>query len=183
AARGYVSRRAGEHGGGPGRGRTGRSGAARAQPADRVRHEGDPALTRPPLAEHPYCQHSQPTSPVTRPACTAVPLVGTRCRCLPANGAALAAGQGRWPPRPGGRSRVPAHRAAQPRVTGNVYTTGYTTGMLIETLSVREAREQLPRVLERFRNGDRTPVGVGSHRKTEAVMIPVEVYDELTAER
>jgi PHD/YefM family antitoxin component YafN of YafNO toxin-antitoxin module len=55
--------------------------------------------------------------------------------------------------------------------------------MLIETLSVRETREQLPTVLERFRNGDRTPVGVGSHRKTEAVMIPVEVFEELTAER
>ncbi|HZM75105.1 MAG TPA: antitoxin VbhA family protein [Candidatus Limnocylindrales bacterium] len=55
--------------------------------------------------------------------------------------------------------------------------------MLIETLSVREAREQLPTVLERFRRGDRTPVGVGSHRKTEAVMVPVEVFDELTAER
>jgi len=55
--------------------------------------------------------------------------------------------------------------------------------MRIETLSVREAREQLPTVLDRFRNGDRTPVGVGSHRKTEAVMVPVEVYDELIAER
>jgi len=55
--------------------------------------------------------------------------------------------------------------------------------MRIETLSVREAREQLPTVLDRFRKGDRTPVGVGSHRKTEAVMVPVEVYDELTAER
>lgn len=55
--------------------------------------------------------------------------------------------------------------------------------MLIETLSVREAREQLPSVLERFRKGDRTPVGVGSHRKTEAVMVPVEVFDELTVER
>jgi PHD/YefM family antitoxin component YafN of YafNO toxin-antitoxin module len=55
--------------------------------------------------------------------------------------------------------------------------------MLIETLSVREAREQLPTVLERFRNGDRTPVGVGSHRKTEAVMVSVEVFDELTSER
>ncbi|GAA1017895.1 hypothetical protein Aple_027220 [Acrocarpospora pleiomorpha] len=54
---------------------------------------------------------------------------------------------------------------------------------MIETLSVREAREQLPSVLERFRNGDRRPVGVGSHRKTEAVMVPVEVFDELTAER
>jgi hypothetical protein len=64
-----------------------------------------------------------------------------------------------------------------------VYTIGYTLVMLIETLSVREAREQLPRVLERFRQGDRTPVGVGSHRKTEAVMVPVEVFDELTAER
>lgn len=55
--------------------------------------------------------------------------------------------------------------------------------MLIETLSVREAREQLPSVLQRFRNGDRTPVGVGSHRRTEAIMVPVEVFDELTAER
>jgi hypothetical protein len=55
--------------------------------------------------------------------------------------------------------------------------------VLIETLSVREAREQLPSVLERFRNGDRTPVGVGSHRKTEAIMVSVEVFDELTAER
>ncbi|MFI9504688.1 antitoxin VbhA family protein [Nocardia sp. NPDC052566] len=55
--------------------------------------------------------------------------------------------------------------------------------MLIETLSVREAREQLPGVLERFRRGDRTPVGVGSHRKTEAVMVPVAVFEELTAER
>src|SRR5260370_2067101 len=64
-----------------------------------------------------------------------------------------------------------------------MYTIGYTIGMLIETLSVREAREQLPSVLERFRNGDRTPVGVGSHRRTEAVMVPVEVFDELTAER
>ena len=64
-----------------------------------------------------------------------------------------------------------------------MYTIRYTSGMLIETLSVREAREQLPSVLERFRNGDRRPVGVGSHRKTEAVMVPVEVFDELTAER
>src|SRR5260370_34678528 len=64
-----------------------------------------------------------------------------------------------------------------------LYTSGYTIGMLIETLSVREAREQLPSVLERFRNGDRTPVGVGSYRRTEAVMVPVEVFDELTAER
>ncbi len=64
-----------------------------------------------------------------------------------------------------------------------MYTIGYTKEMLIETLSVREAREQLPSVLERFRKGDRTPVGVGSHRKTEAVMVPVEVFDELTAER
>ncbi|MFB9408383.1 antitoxin VbhA family protein [Dactylosporangium matsuzakiense] len=55
--------------------------------------------------------------------------------------------------------------------------------ILIETLSVREAREQLPTVLERFRQGDRTPVGVGSHRKTEAAMVSVEVFDELTAEQ
>jgi len=55
--------------------------------------------------------------------------------------------------------------------------------MRIETLSVREAREQLPKLLERFRSGDRTPVGIGSHRRTEAIVMAVEVYDELTAER
>ncbi|RJO79973.1 hypothetical protein D5S18_01595 [Nocardia panacis] len=38
-------------------------------------------------------------------------------------------------------------------------------------------------MLERFRRGDRTPVGVGSHRKTEAVMVPLAVFEELTAER
>ncbi|MFG1921616.1 type II toxin-antitoxin system Phd/YefM family antitoxin [Cryptosporangium sp. NPDC048952] len=55
--------------------------------------------------------------------------------------------------------------------------------MRIKTLSVREAREQLSSVLDAFRKGDRTPVGVGSHRKTEAVVVPIEVYDELVAER
>ncbi|MFC4375520.1 hypothetical protein ACFO5K_15565 [Nocardia halotolerans] len=53
----------------------------------------------------------------------------------------------------------------------------------METLSVREAREQLSGLLARFRKGDRRPVGVGSHRKTEAVMVPVEVFEEFTAER
>jgi antitoxin (DNA-binding transcriptional repressor) of toxin-antitoxin stability system len=55
--------------------------------------------------------------------------------------------------------------------------------MRFETLSVREAREQLPRLLARFRSGDRAVVGVGSHRKTEAVVVPVEVYDELVSAR
>jgi hypothetical protein len=52
--------------------------------------------------------------------------------------------------------------------------------MPIEVLSVREAREQLPSLLERFRSGDRTPVFLGSQRKSEAVMISVDVYNELT---
>jgi fido (protein-threonine AMPylation protein) len=48
--------------------------------------------------------------------------------------------------------------------------TGALGSVLIETMSVRETREQLPSVLERFCKGDLTPVGVGSHRKTEAVL-------------
>jgi antitoxin (DNA-binding transcriptional repressor) of toxin-antitoxin stability system len=64
-----------------------------------------------------------------------------------------------------------------------MYTFAYHHAMRIETLSVREAREQLPSLLDRFRKGDRTPVGVGSHRRTEAVMVAVAVYDELTSER
>lgn len=55
--------------------------------------------------------------------------------------------------------------------------------MLIETLSVREARERLPNLLARFRRGEGTTVGVGAHRKTEAVLIPVEVFEEFAAER
>lgn len=55
--------------------------------------------------------------------------------------------------------------------------------MRMETLSVREARAQLSILLDRFRHGDRRPVQVGSHRKIEAVLVPIEVFEELTAER
>jgi PHD/YefM family antitoxin component YafN of YafNO toxin-antitoxin module len=55
--------------------------------------------------------------------------------------------------------------------------------MPVKVLSVREARAQLPSILESFRGGDRRPVFLGSHRRTEAVMIPVEVYEELIARR
>jgi len=55
--------------------------------------------------------------------------------------------------------------------------------MRIDVLSVREAREQLPTVLDRFRQGDRTPVFLGSHRKTEAVIMSIDVYEELIARR
>jgi PHD/YefM family antitoxin component YafN of YafNO toxin-antitoxin module len=55
--------------------------------------------------------------------------------------------------------------------------------MRIDVLSVREAREQLPSLLDRFRQGDRRPVFLGSRRRTEAVMLPVEVYNEITEER
>jgi hypothetical protein len=55
--------------------------------------------------------------------------------------------------------------------------------MRIETLSVREAREQLPSLLERFRSGDRRAVFLGAHRRMEAVMLPIDVYDELMQRR
>src|SRR5258706_3726445 len=55
--------------------------------------------------------------------------------------------------------------------------------MRVDVLSVREAREQLPSILERFREGDRSPVLLGSHRRTEAVMLSIDVYEELTARR
>jgi len=50
-------------------------------------------------------------------------------------------------------------------------------------LTVREMREQLSQVLQRFREGDLDPVFVGSHRHAEAVVVPAEVYDELIAAR
>ena len=55
--------------------------------------------------------------------------------------------------------------------------------MRFDVLSIREARERLPSLLERFREGDRTPVFVGSHRRTEAVMVSIDTYNELMARR
>ncbi len=55
--------------------------------------------------------------------------------------------------------------------------------MRFDVLSVREARERLPSLLERFREGDRSPVFLGSHRKTEAVMLSIDTYNELVARR
>ncbi len=55
--------------------------------------------------------------------------------------------------------------------------------MRFDVLSVREARERLPSLLERFREGDRTPVFLGSHRRTEAVMLSIDTYHELTNRR
>ena len=55
--------------------------------------------------------------------------------------------------------------------------------MRFDVLSVREARERLPSLLERFRGGDRTPVFLGSHRRTEAVMLSIDTYHELTNRR
>ena len=55
--------------------------------------------------------------------------------------------------------------------------------MRFDVLSVREARERLPSLLERFREGDRTPVFLGSHRRTEAVMLSIDTYHELIARR
>ena len=53
----------------------------------------------------------------------------------------------------------------------------------IVPLTVREMREQLSQVLQRFRDGDLDPVFVGSRRHAEAVVVPAEVYDELIAAR
>jgi antitoxin (DNA-binding transcriptional repressor) of toxin-antitoxin stability system len=69
-----------------------------------------------------------------------------------------------------------------------VYTLAYTCGMTAEPLhvvplSVREMREQMSQVLQRFRNGELDPVFVGSRRHAEAVLVPAEVYDELVAAR
>ncbi|MFE3541641.1 type II toxin-antitoxin system prevent-host-death family antitoxin [Nocardia sp. NPDC059177] len=82
-----------------------------------------------------------------------------------------------------GRDPHRPNRMGSCRVRTDVYRFGYTIGMVMETLSVREARAQLSVLLERFRHGDRRPVLVGSHRKTEAVLVPVAVFEELTAER
>jgi len=45
-----------------------------------------------------------------------------------------------------------------------------------QTLGVIEARERLPQILEEFRRGSQAPVFIGSRRRTEAVIIPVDSY-------
>lgn len=52
-----------------------------------------------------------------------------------------------------------------------------------ETLSIREAREQLPRILDGFRKGDREPVFVGAQRRTDGVVLPIDIYHELLERR
>lgn len=47
---------------------------------------------------------------------------------------------------------------------------------LTEVTPVAVARAELSNVLRRFRDGDREPVILGSHRKAEAVIVPFEDY-------
>jgi len=42
--------------------------------------------------------------------------------------------------------------------------------------TVAQAREDLSRVLRRFRGGDFEPLVLGSHRRPEAVIVPYEAY-------
>ncbi len=51
-----------------------------------------------------------------------------------------------------------------------------TSAVPPQTLGVIEARERLPQILEEFRRGSQAPVFIGSHRRTEAVIIPVGSY-------
>lgn len=46
-----------------------------------------------------------------------------------------------------------------------------------------EARQHLPQLLHRIRAGGREPVFLGSHRRPEAVMLPLAVYEELRGQR
>lgn len=52
-----------------------------------------------------------------------------------------------------------------------------------DTLSVREALEQLSAVLDEFRNGATQPVVIGSRRHREAVIVPAAIWDTMINER
>lgn len=47
--------------------------------------------------------------------------------------------------------------------------------------TVAQARDDLSRVLRRFRSGDLTPLVLGSHRKPEAVIVPFSWHNMATA--
>ena len=46
----------------------------------------------------------------------------------------------------------------------------------LDVTSVADARSGLSQTLKRFRGGDKTPVLLGSHRKPEAVIVPIDDY-------
>jgi PHD/YefM family antitoxin component YafN of YafNO toxin-antitoxin module len=54
-----------------------------------------------------------------------------------------------------------------------------------DVLATREAREQLPALLERFRQAgaDAEPVVIGAHRRPEAVVLSYERYLQLAGGR
>jgi hypothetical protein len=58
-----------------------------------------------------------------------------------------------------------------------------TAAYIPHTLGVIEARERLPQILDDFRHGSRTPVFIGARRRTEAVIIPVDSFEENFASR
>jgi len=55
---------------------------------------------------------------------------------------------------------------------------GYDVGMISSgtVTTVAQARDDLSRVLRRFRGGDFEPLVLGSHRRPEAVIVPYEAY-------
>ena len=63
----------------------------------------------------------------------------------------------------------------------SAYLVGVTPKALPDVLSVREARVSLSRLLARFRERglDAEPVFVGSHRRADAVLLSMALFEEL----
>ena len=50
---------------------------------------------------------------------------------------------------------------------------------MVEVVTTGEARDALHRIAQRFDAGDGEPVYFGSHRRAQAVIVPVEVWERL----
>ncbi len=51
--------------------------------------------------------------------------------------------------------------------------------MATDVVTTGEAREALHRIAKRFSQGDGEPVYFGSHRRAQAVIVPVDVWEKL----
>lgn len=64
---------------------------------------------------------------------------------------------------------------------GKLYKFRYTEGMAQDVVPTSEVRAALGKITKRFDEGDTEPVFFGSHRRTQAVLVPIATWEKLLA--
>jgi len=60
-----------------------------------------------------------------------------------------------------------------------LYKFGYAEPMAQDVLPTSEVRAALGKITKRFDDGDTEPVFFGSHRRTQAVLVPIATWEKL----